>query len=131
MTASNGHAARIFASPLARRLAKAAGIELGRIAGSGPHGRVIARDVEAAKAGGAAARAPAPAAPAIVPGQAPSDDKVRALFQPGSYEVVPHDNLRKIIAQRVVLSKQTIPHFYLTVTCTIDKLLAALDLQAL
>jgi pyruvate dehydrogenase E2 component (dihydrolipoamide acetyltransferase) len=122
---TNGHAARVFASPLARRLAKAAGIELGRVAGTGPHGRVIARDVEAAKAGGAAARAPAPAAPAIVPVQAPSDDKIRALFQPGSYEVVPHDNLRKIIAQRVVLSKQTIPHFYLTVTCTIDKLLAA------
>jgi pyruvate dehydrogenase E2 component (dihydrolipoyllysine-residue acetyltransferase) len=125
VTASNGHAARVFASPLARRLAKAAGIELGRIAGSGPHGRIIARDVEAAKAGGAAARAPAPAAPAIVPVQAPSDDKIRTLFQPGSYEVVPHDNLRKIIAQRVLLSKQTIPHFYLTVTCTIDKLLAA------
>jgi pyruvate dehydrogenase E2 component (dihydrolipoamide acetyltransferase) len=125
VTATNGQAARVFASPLARRLAKAAGIELGRIAGSGPHGRVVARDVEAAKAGGAAARAPAPAVPAIVPVQAPSDDKIRALFQPGSYEIVPHDNLRKIIAQRVVQSKQTIPHFYLTVTCTIDKLLAA------
>jgi pyruvate dehydrogenase E2 component (dihydrolipoyllysine-residue acetyltransferase) len=122
---TNGHAARVFASPLARRLAKAAGIELGRIAGSGPHGRVIARDVEAAKAGGAVPRAPAPAVPGIVPAQAPSDDKIRALFQPGSYEVVPHDSLRKIIAKRVVLSKQTIPHFYLTVTCTIDKLLAA------
>ena len=53
------------------------------------------------------------------------DDKIRALFEPGSYEVVPHDNMRKIIAQRLVMAKQTIPHFYLTVSCTIDKLLAA------
>jgi pyruvate dehydrogenase E2 component (dihydrolipoamide acetyltransferase) len=123
--AANGHAGRIFASPLARRLAKAAGIEIGRIAGSGPHGRIIARDVEAAKSGGAALRAPtaAPAAPAPV--LAPSDDKIRALFEPGSYEVVPHDNMRKIIAQRLVQAKQTIPHFYLTVSCTIDKLMAA------
>jgi pyruvate dehydrogenase E2 component (dihydrolipoamide acetyltransferase) len=125
--ATNGHAGRIFASPLARRLAKAAGIEIGRIAGSGPHGRIIARDVEAAKSGGAALRAPAaaPAAAAPAPVLAPSDDKIRALYEPGSYEVVPHDNMRKIIAQRLVQAKQTIPHFYLTVTCTIDKLMAA------
>jgi pyruvate dehydrogenase E2 component (dihydrolipoamide acetyltransferase) len=116
---------RIFASPLARRLAKAAGIEIGRISGTGPHGRVIARDVEAARSGGAALRAPAAPGPAIVPMQAPADDKIRALFEPGSYEIVPHDNIRKIIAQRLVLAKQTIPHYYLTVTCTIDKLLAA------
>jgi pyruvate dehydrogenase E2 component (dihydrolipoamide acetyltransferase) len=123
--ATNGHAGRIFASPLARRLAKAAGIEIGRITGSGPHGRIIARDVEAAKTGGAALRAPAAAPAAAAPALAPSDDKIRALFEPGSYEVVPHDNMRKIIAQRLVLAKQTIPHFYLTVACTIDKLLAA------
>jgi pyruvate dehydrogenase E2 component (dihydrolipoamide acetyltransferase) len=85
---------------------------------------VIARDVEQAKAGGGL-RAPA-AAPAGAPAvQAPSDEKIRALYQPGSYEVVPHDNMRKIIAQRLVRAKTTIPHFYLTVTCTIDKLLAA------
>ena len=104
-----------------------AGIEIGRVAGSGPHGRVIARDVEAAKSGGGALRAPAaaPPRPAPAPVLAPSDDKIRALFEPGSYEVVPHDNMRKIIAQRLVLAKQTIPHFYLTVSCTIDKLLAA------
>ena len=119
--------ARIFASPLARRLAKTAGIDIGRIPGTGPHGRIIARDVEAAKSGGTAPRAPAAGAGAAAPSpvQAPSDDKIRALFEPGSYEVVPHDNIRKIIAQRLVLAKQTIPHFYLTVTCTIDKLLAA------
>jgi pyruvate dehydrogenase E2 component (dihydrolipoamide acetyltransferase) len=126
--AANGHGP-IFASPLARRLAKTAGIDIGRIPGTGPRGRIIARDVEAAKSGGTALRAPAPAAGAGTaapsPVQAPSDDKIRALFEPGSYEVVPHDNIRKIIAQRLVLAKQTIPHFYLTVTCTIDKLLAA------
>jgi pyruvate dehydrogenase E2 component (dihydrolipoyllysine-residue acetyltransferase) len=121
----NGHG-RIFASPLARRLAKEAGIDIARIAGSGPHGRVIARDVEQAKAGGGL-RAPA-AAPAGAPAPAVAamaDDKIRALYQPGSYEVVPHDNMRRIIAQRLVQAKLTIPHFYLTVTCTIDKLLAA------
>jgi len=125
----NGHAGRVFASPLARRAARDAGIELSRIAGTGPHGRITMRDVEAAKSGGAP-RAPFPAAaagpaPLPAPVQAPSDDKIRALFEPGSYEVVPHDNIRKIIAQRLVLAKQTIPHFYLTVTCTIDKLLSA------
>jgi len=124
--AANGRG-RIFASPLARRLAKAAGLDIARIAGTGPHGRVIAHDVEAAKSGGAALRAPlpSPAAPGIAPVQTPSDDKIRALFEPGSYDVVPHDNIRKIIAQRLVLAKQTIPHFYLTISCTIDKLLSA------
>jgi pyruvate dehydrogenase E2 component (dihydrolipoamide acetyltransferase) len=95
-----------------------------RIAGSGPHGRVVARDVEQAKAGGAL-RAPG-AAPAITPAIQPMpDDKIRALFEPGSFEVVPHDNIRKIIARRLVEAKQTIPHFYLTMTCTIDRLMAA------
>jgi pyruvate dehydrogenase E2 component (dihydrolipoamide acetyltransferase) len=128
--ATNGQG-RIFASPLARRLAKTAGLDIARIAGTGPHGRIIAHDVEAAKSGGTVlharvpAPAPAPAAPGITPVQAPSDDKVRALFEPGSYEVVPHDNIRKIIAQRLVLAKQTIPHFYLTLSCTLDKLLSA------
>ena len=124
--AANGRG-RIFASPLARRLAKLAGLDIARITGTGPHGRIIAHDVDTAKLSGAALRAPAPspAAPGIAPVQAPSDDKIRALFEPGSYEVVPHDNMRKIIAQRLVLAKQTIPHFYLTISCTLDKLLSA------
>jgi pyruvate dehydrogenase E2 component (dihydrolipoamide acetyltransferase) len=122
---TNGHG-RVFASPLARRLARDAGIDIAMIAGTGPHGRVIARDVSTAKAGGVALRAPAGApGPAPLPIQPPSDDKIRALFEPGSYEVVPHDNMRKIIARRLVEAKQTIPHFYLTITCTIDKLMAA------
>jgi len=122
---TNGHG-RVFASPLARRLARDAGIDIAMIAGTGPHGRVIARDISTAKGGGVALRAPAGApASAPLPIQPPSDDKIRALFEPGSYEVVPHDNMRKIIARRLVEAKQTIPHFYLTITCTIDKLLAA------
>ena len=124
--AANGRG-RIFASPLARRLAKLAGLDIARITGTGPHGRIIAHDVDTAKLSGAVLRAPAssPAAPGIAPVQAPSDDKIRALFEPGSYEVIPHDNMRKIIAQRLVLAKQTIPHFYLTISCTLDKLLSA------
>ncbi|MCL2429759.1 MAG: pyruvate dehydrogenase complex dihydrolipoamide acetyltransferase [Alphaproteobacteria bacterium] len=120
--AANGER-RIFASPLARRLARAAGLDIARVAGTGPRGRIIAHDVEAAKAGGTPLHATAPAAAPAV--QVPADDKVRALFEPGSYEVVPHDNIRKIIAQRLVLAKQTIPHFYLTISCTLDKLLSA------
>jgi pyruvate dehydrogenase E2 component (dihydrolipoamide acetyltransferase) len=114
---------RVFSSPLARRLAKEAGIDLARIQGSGPHGRVIARDVEAAKSGkGLAAPAAAAAAPAV---HAPSDDAIRALFESGSYEAVPHDNIRKVIARRLTEAKLTIPHFYLTLDCNIDKLLTA------
>jgi pyruvate dehydrogenase E2 component (dihydrolipoyllysine-residue acetyltransferase) len=114
---------RVFSSPLARRLAKEANIDIGRVQGSGPHGRIIARDVEAAKSGGALRAPAAPGAAAMV--QPPSDEKIRALFEPGSYEVIPHDNVRKIIARRLVEAKQTIPHFYLTVDCLIDNLLAA------
>jgi pyruvate dehydrogenase E2 component (dihydrolipoamide acetyltransferase) len=121
---TNGHA-RTFSSPLARRLAKEAGIELARINGSGPHGRVIARDVEEAKSGkGLKAPAAAPAgAPALAPSM--SDKQILALFEPGSYEVVPHDGMRRTIAQRLTASVQTIPHFYLTIDCDIGKLLAA------
>src|SRR5580658_1235079 len=124
---TNGHG-RIFASPLARRLAKEANIDIARVAGTGPHGRVVARDVEQAKTGGglrAPAAAPATAPGVAVPIQALADDKIRAFYAPGSYDVVPHDSMRKIIAQRLVQAKLTIPHFYLTVTCTIDRLLAA------
>jgi pyruvate dehydrogenase E2 component (dihydrolipoamide acetyltransferase) len=119
--------ARVFASPLAKRLAKEAGIDLSRIQGSGPHGRVIQRDVEGAKSGkGLKAASGAPAAttaPAIAPSM--SDAQVRALFEDGSYEVVPHDGMRRTIAQRLTQSMQTIPHFYLTMDCNIGKLLDA------
>jgi pyruvate dehydrogenase E2 component (dihydrolipoamide acetyltransferase) len=121
---------RVFSSPLARRLAKEAGLDIGRIQGSGPHGRVIARDIDAAKSGKgfkpaapAAAAAPQIAPALVAPGL--GDDKIRALYADGSYEVIPHDNMRKVIAQRLTASTQTIPHFYLTVDCNIGKLTAA------
>jgi len=121
---ANGHD-RTFSSPLARRLAKEAGIELARINGSGPHGRIVARDVEEAKSG-KGLKAPAAAAaagPAIAPSM--SDKQILALFEPGSYEIVPHDGMRRTIAQRLTASVQTVPHFYLTMDCDIGKLLAA------
>jgi pyruvate dehydrogenase E2 component (dihydrolipoamide acetyltransferase) len=126
----NGHG-RIFASPLARRLARELGIDVGLLRGSGPRGRIIRRDVEAAlKDGGAQLRAKSGTAVAAIPAAAAlaqpmSDDKVLALYEKGSYEVVPHDGMRKVIAQRLTLAKQTIPHFYLTVECRIDNLLHA------
>jgi pyruvate dehydrogenase E2 component (dihydrolipoamide acetyltransferase) len=121
---ANGHA-RIFSSPLARRLAREAGIEIGRINGSGPHGRIVARDVEGAKSGkGLKAPAAAPAgAPSIAPSM--SDKQILALYEAGSYEVIPHDGMRRTIAQRLTASVQTVPHFYLTMDCDIGKLLAA------
>jgi len=119
---ANGHA-RVFSSPLARRLAKEAGIELGRITGTGPHGRVIARDVEEAKSGKGLKAPAAPATPAIAPSM--SDKQILALFEPGSYEIVPHDGMRRTIAQRLTAAAQTIPHFYLTIDCDIGKLLVA------
>jgi pyruvate dehydrogenase E2 component (dihydrolipoamide acetyltransferase) len=129
---ANGKRTRIFSSPLARRLAKEAGLDIARIQGSGAHGRVIARDIDAAKSGKGLKAAPAAVAPApalqILPAEiAPAlgDEKIRALYPDSSYEVVPHDNMRKVIAQRLTQSTQTIPHFYLTVDCNIGKLIAA------
>jgi len=123
-TKGNGHA-RIFSSPLARRLAKDAGIDIARINGSGPHGRIVARDVEGAKSGkGLKAPAAAPSAgPSLAPGM--SDKQILALFEEGSYEIVPHDGMRRTIAQRLTASVQTVPVFYLTMDCDIGKLLVA------
>ncbi|HWV83310.1 MAG TPA: pyruvate dehydrogenase complex dihydrolipoamide acetyltransferase [Hyphomicrobiaceae bacterium] len=134
--AANGHAPgeRIFASPLARRLAKEAGLDLARIAGSGPHGRIVRRDIEAAAKGGAAKAVPATgtavataAATATATAMAAPmpDAKILALYEQGSFDVVPHDGMRRVIAERLTQSKQTIPHFYLTLDCRLDSLLAA------
>jgi pyruvate dehydrogenase E2 component (dihydrolipoamide acetyltransferase) len=125
--ATNGAAGgRVFASPLARRLAREAGIDLSAVRGSGPHGRVVKSDIDAAKAGGVAVRAPAAAPAAKAPAVAPSmsDAQIMKLFEDGEYDVVPHDNVRKIIARRLVEAKTTIPHFYLTADVEIDALLA-------
>ena len=123
---------KVFASPLARRLAKEKGLDLALIKGSGPHGRIVQRDVEGAALTGTAkpavaATAPAPApAPAKVPSaQKPAPRPVPPpALVPGESQLVPHDTMRKVIAERLTLSKQTIPHFYLTVDCRLDRLLA-------
>ncbi len=123
---TNGHA-RVFSSPLARRLAKEAGIDIARIDGSGPHGRIVARDVEGAKSGkGLKAPAAAPGAPpvgAVAPGM--SDKQILSLFEEGSYEIVPHDGMRRTIAQRLTAATQSVPTFYLTIDCDIGRLLDA------
>ena len=133
--ASSQSGSRIFASPLAKRIAKDAGVDLAAIVGSGPHGRIVEKDVQAALAGGTAkaasaaapqpaAEAPKPAAPALAAPAGPSDEAVKKLFPAGSYEEIPHDGMRKTIARRLVEAKSTIPHFYLTVEVEIDALLA-------
>ncbi len=142
---------RLFASPLARRIAKQEGLDLGAVSGSGPHGRIIERDVRAAieggtaketakeTAGGTAKPAPQAAAkeaPAAKPepAQAPKPaaaspsgltaKQVMGMFEPGSFEEVPLDGMRKTIAKRLVESKQTVPHFYLSLDVELDALLA-------
>jgi pyruvate dehydrogenase E2 component (dihydrolipoamide acetyltransferase) len=112
---------RIFASPLARRIAAQAGLDLKGIQGSGPHGRIIKRDVEG-KTGSAPAAAAKPA-PAAEPRQVLSLE--HQGIKPGSYELIPLDNIRKISAKRLTDSFRDIPHFPLTVDCEIDKLLEA------
>ncbi|BCM84333.1 pyruvate dehydrogenase complex dihydrolipoamide acetyltransferase [Methylobacterium indicum] len=142
---------RRFASPLARRIAKQEGLDLGAVSGSGPHGRIIERDVRAAIEGGTAKETaketasgtvkPAPQAAAKEapaakpePAQAPKPaaaspsgltaKQVMGLFEPGSFEEVPLDGMRKTIAKRLVESKQTVPHFYLSLDVELDALLA-------
>ncbi|WP_321340602.1 pyruvate dehydrogenase complex dihydrolipoamide acetyltransferase [Breoghania sp.] len=135
-TASAGPVARaggerIFASPLARRLAAQNSLDLSALSGTGPRGRIVQRDIEAALKSGTgtkAAAAPAAEAPkaaaAPAPAAPPSDDAVLKLFDEGSYELKPHDGMRKTIARRLTESKQTVPHFYLTADCNLDALLA-------
>ncbi len=119
---------RTFASPLARRIAKDAGVDVAKVTGSGPKGRVVKADVDAAIAGGTGKATAAPAAaPSAAPAAAPkgmSEDQVLKLFAEGSYELVAHDGMRKTIAKRLQESKQTIPHFYVSVDCELDALLA-------
>lgn len=126
--ATNGHAKgdRVFASPLARRLAEKAGVDLGAIEGSGPHGRVVKRDVEAAASSGSAKPAPkaaeAPAPQAAAPAPAPAAAAAPSSDRP--HEEIKLNNMRKTIARRLTEAKQTVPHFYLDVDIAIDDLLA-------
>lgn len=142
----NGHAKRVFASPVARRLAGEKGIDLAALKGSGPHGRIVEADVEHANIQAPLATTqpvdvesveevvetmPAPhrgeiiTAPAHAPMPGLSDSQVLALYEPGTYELVPHDTMRRMIAERLTLSKQTIPHFYLAIDCDLGAMLAA------
>ncbi len=125
---SNG--ARVFASPLARRMAAQAGLDIAALKGSGPHGRIVKADIDAALAGGK----PAAAAPAPAPAAAPTQAQAApAASGPGarqmadllgmSYRLEPLSSMRKVIASRLSESKQTVPHFYLTVECQLDELL--------
>jgi pyruvate dehydrogenase E2 component (dihydrolipoamide acetyltransferase) len=119
---------RVFASPLARRLASAAGLDLKGIKGTGPHGRVVKTDVEAAKSGAPAAKAAPSAAPAAASASA-EPRKVQSLEQmgipAGSYELIPLDGMRKTIARRLTESFRDVPHFPLTIDIELDSLLAA------
>jgi pyruvate dehydrogenase E2 component (dihydrolipoamide acetyltransferase) len=110
---------RIFASPLARRMAEQAGLDLTGVGGSGPNGRIVKRDIEAALSGAAPTAGPT-AAPAAAPIPA-----TRPAPQPvGDYTEVPNNTMRKVIAQRLSEAKRDIPHFYLSIDCEIDALLA-------
>ncbi len=109
----------VAVTPLARRLATEAGIDLSRLSGSGPHGRIVARDVENAPR----PAAPAPRAPFAAMAESPTADQVKALYDPASYQEVTLDGMRRTIAARVLQAKQTIPHFYLTTDIAIDRLI--------
>ena len=123
--------ARIAASPLARRVAQMRGLDLAKLAGSGPHGRIILRDVEAAVAEGAGKPAPqaTPTAAPAPTAAAPAPRQARSLEQmgiaPGSYDLVPLDGMKKTVARRMTESFRDVPHFPLTIDIEIDALLAA------
>ncbi len=121
----DGH--RVFASPLAKRIAQQNGIDLAALAGSGPRGRIVKSDVEKAQPGAASAKTvPHPeerAAASISKGDALPD--ARLFYKPEDYEEIPHDSMRKAIAKRLAASTSNIPHFYLTIDCRIDALLEA------
>jgi len=114
---------RIFASPLARKMAQQEGLDLARIAGSGPEGRIVKRDVEAAIEAGTAKKAAPAAAPVVAPAAAGPSARQLADMLGMAYEVQPLSNMRRTIARRLTEAKQQVPHFYLTVDCEIDELL--------
>jgi pyruvate dehydrogenase E2 component (dihydrolipoamide acetyltransferase) len=120
---------RVFASPLAKRLAAQAGIDIAAVQGSGPRGRIVKSDVEEAKKSGVKAPAAKPTAQApgqttAVTGIAPLPD-ARLFYKPDDYTEIPHDSMRKSIAKRLTTSKALIPHFYLTIDCNIGQLMEA------
>jgi pyruvate dehydrogenase E2 component (dihydrolipoamide acetyltransferase) len=115
-----GDGKRVFASPLARRIAEQKGIDLSNLAGSGPNGRIVRADLDNATPGTAKA---APGAAAQRPATLPAAPSFSGFGEP-EFELIPHTTIRKTIARRLQESKQFVPHFYLTVDCEIDRLLA-------
>jgi pyruvate dehydrogenase E2 component (dihydrolipoamide acetyltransferase) len=127
-TAPSGPDGRIFASPLARRIARDKGVDLAAVKGSGPRGRIVKADVEGARPGAApvakaAAPAAAPSAAAAAPAAAGPGAKQYADMLGMAYRQEPLSGMRKVIAKRLTESKQQVPHFYLTVDCELDELL--------
>ena len=119
---------RVFATPLARRMAKQAGISLESLKGTGPNGRIVRADIEAAQQGRAAAPAPAAAVPpAAVSAAAPEPPAAVPAPKPvvltAPHRLVPHTTVRKIIARRLTEAKQTVPHFYVSMDIELDALL--------
>jgi pyruvate dehydrogenase E2 component (dihydrolipoamide acetyltransferase) len=129
--AGSGQGGRVFASPLARRMAEQAGIDLGGVKGSGPGGRIVKSDIEAARSGGASAPKPAaapqpqaasqPAAAQPAPAKAPAPKPAPVITAP--HKAVPHSSMRKVIARRLSEAKQTIPHFYVSIDVELDALM--------
>ena len=118
---TTGHGPRVFASPLARRMAQQAGIDLATLKGSGPNGRIVKADIDAARGSGPEAAAPAPKAPAAAsPAQAAA---APAAPITAPHDAIPHSSMRKVIAKRLQAAKQTIPHFYLSMDVELDALL--------
>jgi pyruvate dehydrogenase E2 component (dihydrolipoamide acetyltransferase) len=125
--APSADGARVFASPLARRIAKDKGLDLASLKGSGPHGRIVKSDVENAVAQPKAATAEAPKAPAPAAAAAPAGpglETIRKIYAEREYKEVTLDGMRKTIAARLSEAKQTIPHFYLRRDIELDALMA-------
>jgi pyruvate dehydrogenase E2 component (dihydrolipoamide acetyltransferase) len=113
---------RVFASPLAKRLAGDAGLNLDRVGGSGPHGRIVKADVEAALAAPPAPKVAAPVAAPAAPTPAPVAVAAVPSFEP-AFEAIANSSMRKVIARRLTEAKQNVPHFYLTIDCQVDALM--------
>ncbi|TNC73395.1 pyruvate dehydrogenase complex dihydrolipoamide acetyltransferase [Rubellimicrobium roseum] len=135
--AQSAHGGRVFASPLARRIAQDKGLDLSQVKGSGPNGRIVKADVEGAQpapkaapapqpapVGAAPAPAPKPEAPKAAAAPAPSADAILRMYEGRDYEEVKLDGMRRTIAARLTEAKQTIPHFYLRRDIRLDALLA-------
>jgi pyruvate dehydrogenase E2 component (dihydrolipoamide acetyltransferase) len=128
-SASSAHAAaprqdgaRVFASPLAKRLAEQSGVDLRSVRGSGPQGRIVKLDVESAKSSGATGQGQRMPAPATAPQGIDARDYANKLGM--AYQAIPNSGVRKVIAKRLTESKQLVPHFYLSIDCEIDELLS-------